>query len=143
VHTAYTQWTQFESFPEFMEGVSEVRQVGNVHTHWTTNIAGVSREFDATIIEQQPDERVAWRSDAGPNHAGVITFHRLDDTHSRVTAQRDIDPDGFVENVATSSASSTPRSRAICATSRNSSSPAAASRPDPWRGDIDRPDATH
>ena len=31
---------------------------------------------------------------------GVITFHRLDDVHTRVTAQMDIDPEGFAENVA-------------------------------------------
>ena len=72
----------------------------DVHTHWTVEIAGQTREFDATITEQHPDERIAWKSDAGPNHAGVITFHRLDDSHTRVTAQMDIDPDGFVENVA-------------------------------------------
>ena len=100
VSTAYNQWTQFESFPEFMEGVDEVRQIDDTHTHWVTSIAGVTREFDATITEQRPDERVAWRSDDGPQHAGVITFDRLDDTTTRVTAQMDIDPDGFVENAA-------------------------------------------
>jgi len=100
VPTAYNQWTQFESFPQFMEGVDEVRQIDNTHTHWVTEIGGVTREFDATITEQKPDERIAWRSDAGPDHAGVITFHRLGDTTTRVTAQMDIDPEGFVENVA-------------------------------------------
>jgi hypothetical protein len=30
----------------------------------------------------------------------VITFHRLDDSHTRVTAQMEIDPEGFAENVA-------------------------------------------
>ena len=100
VSTAYNQWTQFESFPQFMEGVEEIRQIDDTHTHWVTSIAGVTREFDATITEQNPDERVAWRSDEGPNHAGVITFHRLDDTSTRVTAQMDIDPEGFAENAA-------------------------------------------
>jgi len=100
VRTAYDQWTQFESFPHFMSGVREIRQTDDVHTHWTVEIAGQVKEFDATITEQHPDERVAWKSDAGPNHAGVITFHRLDESHTRVTAQMDIDPDGFVENVA-------------------------------------------
>jgi uncharacterized membrane protein len=100
VHTTYNQWTQFESFPEFMAGVEEVRQVSDTKTHWVTKIAGVTREFDATITEQLPDERVSWRSDSGPTHAGVITFHRLDDAHTRVTAQMDLDPEGFVENVA-------------------------------------------
>ncbi|MGA6162162.1 SRPBCC family protein [Amycolatopsis magusensis] len=99
VSTAYNQWTQFESFPEFMEGVEEVRQLDDTHTHWKVKIGGAEREFDATITEQHPDERVAWRSDDGPRHAGVITFHRIDDNRTRVTAQMDIDPEGFIENV--------------------------------------------
>jgi uncharacterized membrane protein len=100
VTTAYNQWTQFESFPQFMEGVEEIRQVDDRHMHWRVSVAGVKREFDATITEQHPDERVAWRSDGGPTHAGVITFHRLDADRTRVTAQMDVDPEGFVENVA-------------------------------------------
>jgi uncharacterized membrane protein len=100
VSTVYNQWTQFESFPRFMDGVEEIRQIDNTHTHWKINVAGVTKEFDATITEQNPDERVAWKSDAGPNHAGVVTFHRIDADTTRVTAQMDIDPDGFIENVA-------------------------------------------
>jgi uncharacterized membrane protein len=100
VTTAYDQWTQFESFPEFMEGVDEVRQIDDTHLHWVTSIGPVTREFDATVTEQHPDERVAWKSDDGPEHAGVVTFHRLDDQQTKVTVQMSIDPDGFVENVA-------------------------------------------
>jgi uncharacterized membrane protein len=100
VPTAYNQWTQFESFPHFMEGVEEIRQLDDTHIHWVTSIAGVTREFNATITEQRPDERVAWRSDDGPNHDGVITFHRLNDTTTRVTAQMEIDPEGFAEKAA-------------------------------------------
>lgn len=96
----YNQWTQFESFPEFMEGVEQVRQLDDTHTRWVTRVGTVTREFDATITEQHPDERVAWTSDSGPRHAGVITFHRLDPDHTRVTAQMDIDPEGFLEKVA-------------------------------------------
>jgi uncharacterized membrane protein len=100
VTQAYNQWTQFESFPQFMEGVQEVRQLDDTHTHWVTKVGAATREFDATITEQHPDERVAWRSDSGPQHAGVITFHKLDQSHTRVTAQMDIDPEGFLEKAA-------------------------------------------
>ncbi|HVV10205.1 SRPBCC family protein [Amycolatopsis sp.] len=100
VRTAYNQWTQFESFPSFMEGVQEIRQLDATHLHWVTRIGGVQREFDATITEQHPDERVAWRSENGPDHGGVITFHRLGEGTTRVTAQMDIDPEGFAENAA-------------------------------------------
>lgn len=100
VSTAYNQWTQFESFPRFMENVEEIRQLDATHTHWVTKVGGATREFDAKITEQHPDERVAWTSTDGPDHAGVITFHRIAEGKTRVTAQMEIDPEGFVENVA-------------------------------------------
>jgi uncharacterized membrane protein len=99
VTTAYNQWTQFESFPQFMEGVEEIRQLDATHNHWVVKVGGATREFDATVTEQHPDERIAWKSDSGPNHAGVVTFHKLSDNTSRVTAQMDIDPEGFLEKV--------------------------------------------
>ena len=54
-------------------------------------------EFDATITEQHPDERVAWQSTDGTSHAGVVTFHRLADDETRITVQLDWEPEGFVE----------------------------------------------
>ena len=97
VRTAYNQWTQFEEFPKFMEGVEEIRQIDDTRTHWKTKIAGVEREFDAEITEQHPDHRVAWRSTEGAQHAGVVTFHRLDDDTTRVMVQLDTEPEGLVE----------------------------------------------
>ncbi len=97
VRTAYNQWTQFEEFPKFMEGVEEIRQIDDTRTHWKTKIAGVEREFDAEITEQHPDHRVAWRSTGGAEHAGVVTFHRLDDDTTRVMVQLDTEPEGLVE----------------------------------------------
>ena len=99
--TAYNQWTQFESFPQFMSGVESITQVDDTRTHWVTNIAGVEREFDAEISEQHPDERVAWRSVGGETtHAGVVTFHRIDDATTRLMVQIDWEPSGVAEKVA-------------------------------------------
>lgn len=100
IRTVYNQWTQFESFPQFMAGVERVDQRDDTHLHWTIKVGPSTREFDATITEQHPEERVAWKSDAGPRHGGVVTFHKIDDNTTRVTTQMDIDPEGFVENVA-------------------------------------------
>jgi uncharacterized membrane protein len=97
VRAAYNQWTQFEEFPRFMDGVNEIRQLDATHTHWKTEIGGMKREFDAEITEQLPDERVAWKSTEGEKQAGVVTFHRIDETHTRVTVQMDYDPQGLVE----------------------------------------------
>jgi uncharacterized membrane protein len=99
VTTAYNQWTQFETFPQFMDGVDEVTQKTDTLTHWKISIGGVKREFDAEVTEQTPDQRVAWRAVDGTKHAGVVTFHKLDDTKTRVTLQLDTKPEGMVEKV--------------------------------------------
>lgn len=99
VSTAYNQWTQFESFPNFMEGVDEIRQVSDTRNHWVTEIAGIKREFDTEITEQHPDERIAWKAVEGAEHAGVVTFHRLDEGKTKIMLQMDFEPDGFVEQV--------------------------------------------
>ncbi|HEV8153561.1 MAG TPA: SRPBCC family protein [Solirubrobacteraceae bacterium] len=97
VRTAYDQWTQFEEFPAFMEGVVEIRQVDDTHLHWRTKVAGREKDFDAVITEQTPDERIAWTSQAGPEHAGVVTFHRLGEAQTRVMVQMDYEPEGPAE----------------------------------------------
>ncbi len=98
VTTAYNQWTQFESFPLFLSFVDSVTQIDDATTHWKVTIGGATREFDAAITEQHPDERVAWRSTSGEvDHAGVVTFHKLTDASSRVSVQLDWEPQGFVE----------------------------------------------
>ncbi|MCU1677324.1 MAG: cyclase [Frankiales bacterium] len=74
VRTAYDQWTQFERFPQFMEGIESVRQVDDKTLHWTAKIAGVSREWDAQIVQQVPDQIIAWRSLAGTKNDGVVDF---------------------------------------------------------------------
>jgi len=97
IRTVYDQWTQFEEFPQFMEGVQQVRQISDTMTHWTVEIDGVTREFDAKISEQLPDERVAWHSTNGSDQSGVVTFHRIDPDCTRVTLQLEFDPHGVVE----------------------------------------------
>jgi uncharacterized membrane protein len=138
VRTAYNQWTMFEQFPQFMEGVTEVRQLDDTRLHWVVDIAGVHREFDAEITEQHPDERVAWNSVDGPRHAGVVTFHRLDEEHTRVTAQMEIEPDGLVEQAGAKTGIVDLRVKGDMKRFRDyieSRGQATGA----WRGDVDRP----
>ncbi|MEW2085885.1 SRPBCC family protein [Streptomyces sp. NPDC005283] len=101
VHTAYNQWTQFEEFPKFMEGVEEVTQLDDTHNHWTTKIGGVRREFDTEIVDQLPDERIAWRTISGDTQQmGMVRFQRLDDTHTRVELVMDVEPTGAADKAA-------------------------------------------
>jgi uncharacterized membrane protein len=103
VHTAYNQWTQFESFPEFMEGVEEVRQITDTRTHWKTRIAGATREFDAEIVEQQPDQRIAWQTVQGPTQGGVVTFRPAGGDSTHVALVMEFTPEGTAEKLGDAS----------------------------------------
>jgi uncharacterized membrane protein len=99
VRAAYDQWTQFEEFPRFMEGVESVTQLDDTHLRWVAEVAGRRHEWEAEVVEQKPDERVAWHAVGGKENAGVVTFHRLDDATTRIMVQMDYQAEGPVESV--------------------------------------------
>jgi uncharacterized membrane protein len=99
VRTAYNQWTQFEEFPRFMEGVKEVRQVDDRHLHWKAEIGGREKEWDAEIVEQTPDQRIAWKSVRGAMNKGLVTFEPLSDAKSLVQLSVEYEPEGVLETV--------------------------------------------
>jgi uncharacterized membrane protein len=102
VSTAYNQWTQFEEFPEFMEGVEEVRQEGDTHLFWRANIAGKDVEWKAEIFEQEPDEKISWRSTTGAYNAGTVRFEQVDNGRTQVFLRLEYEPEGFFESVGSS-----------------------------------------
>jgi uncharacterized membrane protein len=99
IGTAYNQWTQFEEFPRFMENVEEVTQLDDRRLHWVAEFGGERHEWDAEIVEQHPEERVAWRNIDGKDNAGVVTFHKIDDATTRVAVQLDFAPEGLKERI--------------------------------------------
>ncbi len=139
LRTAYNQWTQFEEFPKFMEGVKEVRQIDDTHLHWVAEIGGHRHEWDAEVTEQRPDERVAWKNVDGKQNAGVVTFHRLDDDHTRMMVQLDFMPKGLIEHLGDAIAA--PDRRVAGDLQRfKEMIEARQFESGAWRGEVSRPD---
>ena len=99
VRTAYDQWTQFEDFPHFMGGVKEVQQKGDQRLHWVAEIAGVRREWDAAVIEQVPDQKIAWAATSGATNAGAVRFEPAGAGSTLVFLTLEYEPEGLVEQV--------------------------------------------
>ena len=97
VRAAYGQWTRFEEFPRFMEGVKEVRQIDDKNLHWAADVAGRHAEWDAAIVEQEPDSRISWRSTGGTQNDGEVTFEPLDDGSTRVAVVITHEDEGLVD----------------------------------------------
>jgi uncharacterized membrane protein len=98
VSTVYDQWTQFEEFPQFMEGVESVTQLDDKRLHWVAQIAGTRREWDAEIVDQEPDRRISWRSIDGTPNAGTVSFEP-EGNGTRITLELDVEPQGAVEQI--------------------------------------------
>jgi len=99
VRVAYDQWTQFESFPKFMDAVDSVEQLDDTTLQWTATIAGIRKEWRAKIVEQRPDQLVAWKSVDGAPNDGSVRFQPLGADRTRLALTLDVEPKDAIEKV--------------------------------------------
>jgi uncharacterized membrane protein len=100
IETAYNQWTQFEDWPNFMHRVTRVTQEDDCSVSFATKIWGKTKEFEAKIETQRPEERIKWRVSQGITHSGVVTFHELAPRLTRIELNIDVDPGSLIEKAA-------------------------------------------
>jgi uncharacterized membrane protein len=100
LETAYNQFTQFEDWPEFMHRVTRVTQEDDCTIGFATKIWGKTKEFEAKIETQRPDQRIKWRVAQGITHSGVVTFHELAPSLTRIEVNLDVDPGSLIEKAA-------------------------------------------
>ena len=100
LETAYNQWTQFEDWPEFMHRVTRVTQEDDCTVSFATKIWGKTKEFEAQIETQRPDQRIKWKVSQGITHSGVVTFHELAPSLTRIEVNVDIEPGSLIEKAA-------------------------------------------
>jgi uncharacterized membrane protein len=99
VDVAFGQWTRFEQFPTFMEGIEEVTRTDDTHMHWVAEIGGKRHEWDAEMIDVQPNHRIAWRSTSGLRNDGVVTFEPVETGVTRVKVEFEHDSEGMLEKI--------------------------------------------
>ncbi len=66
--------------------------------NWKAQVFWSHRTWEATIIEQVPDERIIWRSKGQKGHVdGAVTFHELAPSLTRVLLVLEYHPQGMFE----------------------------------------------
>jgi uncharacterized membrane protein len=84
-----------------MKKVESVEQESDEKVTFQAQVLWSHRTWDATIIEQVPDERIVWKSEGSKGYVdGAVTFHELAPTMTRVLLVAEYHPDGFVEKTA-------------------------------------------
>jgi len=100
VNKAYEAWTKWEEWPNFMHRVLEVSEEDDNKIHVSEKIWFWTREWDGEITEQRKNDRIAWKTESGMKHSGVVSFHKIDDNLTRVMVDMDFLPTGVVEKMA-------------------------------------------
>src|SRR5688500_9906003 len=77
----FSYWRNLENLPRIMSHLIEVIPIDDRRSHWVAEapaIAGGQVEWDAEIVEEIPDELIAWRSLPGADvdNAGVVRFEQ-------------------------------------------------------------------
>jgi uncharacterized membrane protein len=75
----YGQWRNFENLPKIMTHLESVSVIDEKRSHWVAkapSIAGGKVEWDAEIINDEPNALIAWRSLSGADvdNAGSVRF---------------------------------------------------------------------
>ncbi|MCC9157896.1 SRPBCC family protein [Streptomyces parvulus] len=99
VSVTWSLWSDVTRWPSFLSHVRLVQPLDERRFAWQLALPGADRNFVAELTEVVEEDRIAWRTTEGVDHAGVVTFHRLSDTTSRVTLQIEYDPKGFLEHL--------------------------------------------
>jgi uncharacterized membrane protein len=98
VDVAYNQWTEFGAFPSFMKKVENVESEEDNKLEWKAQIFWSHRSWEATVLEQIPDERIVWRSKGEKGHVdGAVTFHAIGPNLTRILVVLEYYPQGLME----------------------------------------------
>ena len=98
VKVAYNQWTEFGEFPSFMKKVENVDSPDDTKLTFKAQIFLSHRTWEATILEQIPDERIVWKSKGEKGHVdGAVTFHELAPNLTRILVVLEYYPQGLFE----------------------------------------------
>jgi uncharacterized membrane protein len=97
ISEAYKQWTSYEEWPKFMHRVDSVQQKDDSTISFSTKVWGITKEFEAEIVDKKRDERIEWHTEQGLAHSGVVTFHKLAPRLTRIEVSMDVKPDSLLE----------------------------------------------
>jgi hypothetical protein len=101
VRLAYNQWTTYQDFPSFTKKVENASPDANdqeYKVNWKAQVFWSHREWEATIVDQRPDERIVFRSKGQKGHVdGVVTFHELTPTLTKIVVVLEYHPQGMFE----------------------------------------------
>lgn len=100
LETVYNQWTQFQEFSKFTKAITSVDQTDEAKSNWKAHVGWFNRSWEATVLDQVPDEKIKWSSEGGKGTTkGVVTFHEMGENLTLVALNLEVHHKGFIEQL--------------------------------------------
>ncbi|MBB0242888.1 polyketide cyclase [Streptomyces alkaliphilus] len=137
LRTCYNHWTMYRNFGDFTKGVQSVDPSDEVTSDWKLKIAFSNRSWKATVQEQIPDERIKWTTEGAKGTTrGVVSFHELAPSLTRVVVVVEYQPAGFFEKTGNIWRAQGRRLRLDLKHFQRYVTLVAEEEPEGWRGEI-------
>jgi uncharacterized membrane protein len=99
IRLVYDQWTQYEDFPNFMKKVEHVERPEEEKSNWKAQVFWSHRSWEATTLEQVPDDHIVWRSKGAKGYVdGAVSFSELAPNLTRICLVMEYHPQGLFEH---------------------------------------------
>jgi uncharacterized membrane protein len=100
IRLAYDQWTQFEDFPNIMKKVEHAERLPEEEkSNWKAQVWWSHRAWEATVLEQVPEDHIVWRSKGAKGHVdGAVSFSELAPNLTRICLVMEYHPQGLFEH---------------------------------------------
>jgi uncharacterized membrane protein len=99
VKTAYELTTNVEDYPEYLDRVEAVEPSGKGAVTFELHYRGRTHHVEVELVDERPEERIEWRTVAGPQCTGIVSFHRLAPRLTHIELSVELDSEGLLDRV--------------------------------------------
>ena len=100
VKTAYELARGFDDYPEFIDRIEDVERIHSKASIFEVKLHGATHELRVDVVDERKDARIDWEASGDLEHSGVVSFHPLAPSLTRVELTIDFEPHGLIERLA-------------------------------------------
>jgi uncharacterized membrane protein len=99
IRSAFALATRFEDFSEWSDRISGAEEVDDDHVSLDLKVRGMTRPIELEITDLHAPLRIEWEVTEGVDAGGMLTFHELAPSLTRLELSLDIEPESPVQRL--------------------------------------------
>ena len=102
IRSAFALATRFDDFPQWSDRIEHAEEADDKHVAVDLKLRGAKRSIELQITDVQPPLRIEWEVTEGMDAGGMLTFHELAPSLTRLEFSLDVEPENPVQRLTRS-----------------------------------------